>query len=116
VIDPNKGTSQPVLDRLRDESYERTRLQIYEAIQKQLDDFEMTWDDLAEKLDWSVELRTLSPSGQVVQDWVIMSGEQVKQRIGCDPISLRNLNQIAHVFSAEAYMIFRPRYPWIPKT
>jgi hypothetical protein len=97
VIDPNKGVSRSVLDRLKEESYERTRLQVFEAVQNQLADFRMTWDDLGKKMGWN--------------------GKWLREVVGGgNELTLFELNQIAHAFSAEVYVIFRPRYPWIPKT
>ena len=97
MVDPNQGTSQETLDRLREESYERTRLQILQAVEQQLTDYGMTWDDLAEKLKW--------PSGQGFKGFV---GD------GQD-LNIASLNEIAAVFSAEVYVIFRPRFPWVPR-
>jgi len=99
MIDPNQGASQETLDRLREESYERTRLQILQAVEQQLADYGMTWDDLAEKLKWGD-----------------MSGQEVKAFTGDGlDVGIQGLNEIAAVFSAEVYVIFRPRFPWVPR-
>ena len=98
MIDPNQGASPETLDRLLEESYERTRLQILQAVEQQLTDYGMTWDDLASKLGWGD------------------TGAGVKQYVGSwDHVSPIDLNQIAAVFSAEIYVIFRPRFPWVPR-
>jgi hypothetical protein len=106
MIDPNKGTSQETLDRLRAESCERTRLQILQAVEQQLTDYGMTWDDLAEKLQWQQQDDPCYP---------ILTGNEVKQCIGTGRMEIEDLNQVAAVFSAEVYVIFRPRFPWVPR-
>jgi hypothetical protein len=94
MIDPNKGASDEVLERLKQESYERFRIQLINSIEKLLDDFHMTWDDLGKKLGWPGYLR----------------GCDLKSYL--DDIPLEDLNCIAHAFSTEPYVIFRPRMPW----
>jgi hypothetical protein len=100
MIDPNRGASEEVLKRLRDESYERLRINLFEAVKKLLDEHEMTWDDLADKLKWYV--------GGFVGRY--MTGDEVRYRMGFGRIRTDELNQIAHCFSAEIYFIFRPRF------
>lgn len=100
MIDPNRGASQSVLDRHREASYERFRIELFEAVKSLLRDFDMTWDDLADRLAW--------PSNETYQ-----SGDGVREAIGQQDLSLEELNEIAHVFSAEPYIIFRPRAPWV---
>ncbi len=80
---------------MKEASYKRFRIELFNAVEKLLEDFEMTWDDLAEKLDWGVK------------------GVEMKGWIGVDYLDLRELNENAHRFSAGPYMIFRPRKPWI---
>lgn len=106
MIDPNKGASQNLLDRLREGSYERFHTQLLEAIETLLNDFEMDWDDLAEKLHW--------PLSEYRVPIRYLTGQEIKQIIG-DDLSSDELNDIAAAFSAEPYIIFRPRFPWIEK-
>jgi len=98
MIEANRGASEDSLRRAKEESYERFKLQMLEAIERQLEHFEMTWDDLAARLCWS------SPP---------MTGQEVKKKVGDNGTTDEMLNDIAHVFSAEIYMIFRPRWPWV---
>ncbi len=95
MIDPNKGCSQSVLKRLQDASNERFRIELFKAIEKLLEDFDMTWDDLAWKYGWNG------------------SGASFKTYLGdSDEVTLKELNKVAAVFSSEPYIIFRPRKPW----
>lgn len=104
MIDANKDTSPEVLERLREASYERFRIQLLNAVEKLLEDFEMSWDDLAWKLQWNIFPEEVGR---------VMSGEQVKREIGESFLTDEEFNDIAHCFSAEPYIIFRPRKPWI---
>lgn len=106
MIEPNKGVSTDKLELLRQESYERMSAQLKTAIEQKLTDFQMTWDDLATKLGWMTHY--LFTDGSKPK-----TGIQVKGRIGCKSLSVEEMNDIAHVFSAEMYVIFRPRFPWI---
>lgn len=100
MIDPTRGANEETLRRLTDESYERFRIQFFEAVKKKLEDFEMTWDDLADKLNWT-------------RDKEKMQGDVIKKELGSDVFfTLEEMNQIASVFSCEPYVIFRPRFPW----
>ena len=101
MIDSNKGVSTEMLELLRQESYERMCTQIKTTIEQKLIDFQMTWDDLAERLQWEDD------GGDIA------NGQQVKYFWEAEERTLVELNDIAHVFSAEVYVIFRPRYPWI---
>lgn len=94
MIDPNRNTSPDVLVRLRDESYERMQSQLLVAIETLLTEFQMTWDDLAVKLGCD-----RSGGGSLV-------------RSAMTDLTPDALNDIAHVFSMEPYIIFRPRQPW----
>ena len=98
MIDPSRGASEEALERQKEESYERMRLQLFEAVEKKLAEFEMTWDDLAGKLKWEGYKGTLT-------------GQDVKNELGSGPITSEELNSLAHCFSAEVYIIFRPRFP-----
>lgn len=97
MIDPNRGASEEVLNRLRDESYERMRIELFNSIKQLLSDHDMTWDDLAEKLQW------YNPP------W---DGVCLRRKVGKGILSMEELNDITHCFSAEAYIIFRPRFPF----
>ena len=108
MINPNRSTSEDVLRRLKQASYERMRVELKCSIELLLKDFEMSWDDLADKLKW--------PWNRHHSSIRFLSGEEVKQVIideGFYPLTLDTLNEIAHIFSAEPYIIFRPRLPWI---
>lgn len=100
MIDPNRGASRSVLDRHREASYERFRIELFEAVKSLLRDFEMTWDDLADRLCWN-------------QYGKYFRGDRVRGEIGSGLLSAKELNDIAHVFSAEPYVLFRPRAPWV---
>ncbi|KKK65887.1 hypothetical protein LCGC14_2969590, partial [marine sediment metagenome] len=52
MINPNRSTSESVLRRLKEASYERMRVELKCSIELKMKDFDMTWDDLAEKLKW----------------------------------------------------------------
>lgn len=94
MIDANKGQSETVLNQYRQESYERFHIEVINAVKQLLDDFEMTWDDLAEKIGWG------------------LYGESLKLKIGCRDLTMWELNDIAHVFSSEPFILFRPREPY----
>ena len=91
MINPNRTTSEDTLRRLKAASYERTRNELKCSIELLLEDFGMTWKDL-EPL-----LMTSTPKKDIVQN----------------EMTLRQLNEIAHIFSTEIYIIFRPRDPWV---
>jgi len=91
MINPNQQTSEDVLRRLKEASYERTRNELKCSIEILLKDFGMDWNDL-ERL-----LLTNTPKKDIIQR----------------ELTLTQLNEIAHVFSTELYIIFRPREPWV---
>ena len=101
MIDANRGTSEEALRRLKAASYERFHIELITAIERLLDDFQMTWDDLAVRLCADPE-------------WVVntLQGSNLKSYVGGFPLPLNELNAIAHIFSAEPYIIFRPRFPY----
>ena len=95
MINPNRATSEDVLRRLKEASYERMRVELKCTIELLMKDFDMTWDDVAEKLERGT------------------FGHEVKEiLIGHPKLNLADLNDIAHIFSCEPYIIFRPREPW----
>jgi len=96
MINPNSGITEETLRRLSDASYERFRIQLIESLSMLMNDFQMTWDDLADKL------------GSRCQN----NGDDLKKIIGYGDVSLADLNAIAHVFSTEPYLIFKARFPW----
>jgi len=96
MIDPNKGCSDETLRRLKEESYERFRIELFASVKQLLDGFQMTWQDLADRLQWEQ----------------VGTADLLKQEIGAKMLTVEELNQIAHCFSADVYLIFRPRYPW----
>ena len=103
MIDANKGTTNEVLRRLKEGSEERFRIQLFEAITMSLDTFGMTWQDLAEKLQWFAYFDVPRR---------LKSGDEIRNHIGRNNLTIVEMNEIAHVFSAEPYIIFRPRKPY----
>ncbi len=95
MIDPNATASEEVLAQYKQASYERFRTQFASAIEQKLIDFEMSWDKLAEQLDW------------------MWSGEKVKSIVRDEILDVEQMNEIAHAFSCEPYIILRPRLPWV---
>ena len=108
MIDPNEGISSSVLRMMCEASFEQYKANLMIAIEQLLYDFQMTWDDLAEKLR------------EQGREWANgMEGTDVKQVVagahhtgGMDD---EKLNDIGMVFSTVPYVIFRPREPWVPK-
>ena len=100
MTDPNKGTSEITLRRYKEASLERFHIELFNSVKKLLQDFDMTWGDLNEKLGWW--------SGNKER-----CGELLKKYIGMKELSVEEINAIAHAFSAEPYIIFRPRMPFI---
>jgi len=95
MIDPYKGISEEVKERHKEAAYERYRIELIKSIEQLLSDFEMTWDDLSNMLKLK------------------RNGQQLKRYIGINELKDIELNAIAHVFSTDLYIIFRPRAPWI---
>jgi len=96
MINPNRDASEEVLQQHKQESYERFRVQFAMAVEQKLIDFEMTWGDLATCI-----------KGQKTD------GIFIKTRIKNGSLSAEGMNDIAHVFSCEPYIILRPRLPWV---
>ncbi len=97
MINPNRATSEEVLRRLKEASYERMRVELKCSVELLMKDFDMTWDDLI----------LLLGNGKILKD-----GDRVRQAIIGGGLTLRQLNEITHLFSCEPYIIFRPRSPW----
>ena len=104
MINPNRDASEDNLRMAKEESYERYKLQIFSSVEQLLSDFEITWDDLAAELQWPWNFFD-PPQYQ--------TGEQVKKLIGSVEMTDKMLNDVASVFSAEPYIMFRPRWPWV---
>ena len=102
MINPNRQTSEDVLRRLKEASYERMRVELKCSIELLMRDFDMTWDDLGRLL--GEETRTLGngPSRADRAKWRVVQGQ----------ITLVEVNALAHLFSMEPYILFHPREPW----
>jgi len=100
MINPNRETSEDVLRRLKSASYERMRVELKCAIELKMEEFDMTWDDLGRLLGIDVEENLIWE--QYAREHIIEEG-----------MSLEELNDIAHIFSCEPYILFRPREPWV---
>ena len=103
MINPNRNTSKDVLRRLKEASYERLRIELYNSVEAKMRDFDMTWDDLGRLLGLETKTPGNGPSREDEAKWNILQGQ----------ITLTELNAIAHIFSCEPYNLFRPRSPWI---
>lgn len=97
MVNPNRNTSEDVLWRLKAASYERMRVELKCSIELLMKDFDMTWDDLGRLLG--------IPENPLWTDYA-------KHRIIGEEYTLEQLNALAHIFSCEPYIIFRPREPW----
>lgn len=93
MINPNRATSEEVLRRLEKASYERMRIELKCTVEMLMRDFEMTWGDIGALLE--------------------ITPEAAKYRVIDGGMTLKELNALAHIFSTEPYIIFRPREPWI---
>lgn len=102
MINPNQETSEDVLRRLREASYERLRVELKCTAELLMKDFGMTWDDLGRLL------------GMKQKTWQGRTRADVtKHKIIQGSLTLDDLNLLAHTFSTEPYIIFRPREPWV---
>ncbi len=100
---PNRNTSEEVLRRLKEASNERMRVELLNSLVLKMKDFDMTWDDLGRLLGWEPTGETdIETRANRVRDYVIQGG-----------LFLSDLNELAHIFSCEPYIIFRPREPWV---
>lgn len=102
MINPNRETSEIVLRRLKEASYERMRVELKNSIELLMKDFEMSWDELGELLGFD-------PTGETDVD---SRADRVRWYVSQGSLWLSELNILAHVFSCEPYIIFRPRHPW----
>lgn len=101
MINPNKGASEDVLRRLKEGSYERMRVELKCSVELLMKDFDMTWDDIGRLLQVVDNHRSKRTRANIA-----------KSRIIQGQVTLRDLNTLAHLFSCELYIIFRPRLPW----
>lgn len=104
MINPNKNTSEDVLGRLKEASYERMRVELKITVETKMKDFKMSWDDLGRLLGVK-ERKKVTPVGYTRADII-------KRRIIQGQLTLNDLNTLAHLFSCEPYILFRPRKPW----
>ena len=103
MINPNRDTSEEVLRLLKEGSYERMRVELKNSIESKMRDFDMSWDDVGIQLGMEPRTPGNGPS----------RAEIVTHRIIQGQVTLRDLNTLAHIFSCEPYIIFRPRDPWV---
>jgi len=102
MINPDQNTSEEVLRRLREASYERMRVELKCSVELLMKDFDMDWDELGRLL------------GMKQKTWQGRTrAEVVKHKIIQGSLTLDDLNLLAHIFSCEPYIIFRPREPWV---
>ena len=98
---PNRGASKDLLQRYKEASYERMRVELKCSVELLMQDFDITWDDLACMMGMNTWCHEK------------LRAAVLKQKIIQGELSLNDLNTLAHLFSAEPYIIFRPRLPWI---
>ena len=102
MINPNRDTSEDVLRRLKEASYERMRNELKCSVELLMKDFNMNWDDFGKLLGEEARTPGNGPSRAERAKWRVVQGQ----------ITLVELNALAHLFSCEPYIIFRPREPW----
>ena len=102
MVNPNRQTSEDVLRRLKEASYERMRVELKCSIELLMKDFDMDWDDIGQVIG----LRERTPGNGPSR------AEIVKHKVVQSNMTLGDLNLLAHIFSCEPYIIFRPRSPW----
>lgn len=102
MINPNQNTSEDVLRRLKEASYERTRNELKCSIELLMKDFGWMWDDIGRMLGVRKRTPGNGPS----------RADITKHRIVQGQVTLNDLNTLAHLFSTEPYILFRPREPW----
>ena len=95
MINANRDTSGETLQQHKEESHERFRVEFANAVEQKLIDFEMTWEELSEQLDWEC------------------TTDEVKLTVKMGMLTTEDMNDLAHVFSCEPYIILRPRLPWV---
>ena len=103
MINPNQDTTEETLKLLKEGSYERMRVELKNTIETKMRDFEMNWNDIGRLLGIKTRTPEKNPSRGEVAKWRILYGQ----------VTLGDLNTLAHLFSCEPYILFRPRGPWI---
>lgn len=103
MINPNRDTSEDVLRRLKEASYERMRVELKCSVELKMQEFKMTWDDIGRLLGMETRTPGNGPSRAESAKWKVVHGQ----------ITLVELNVLTHIFSCEPYVIFRPRSPWV---
>ena len=98
MIDPNRGVSPEVASQCRQLAYERFRIDLFNTVESHLKRFDMSWKQLEETLDRDY-------------GWYFYFSD-IKEKIGVESLTLAELNDIMSVFSTEAHLIFKPRFPW----
>ena len=81
-------------------SYERMRVELKCSIELLMRDFDMNWKDLAGAFS---DIVGYTVAEHEMKALVIIDAD----------LDLTALNLLAHVFSCEPYIIFRPRNPWV---
>lgn len=113
MIHPNKNINQEeTLRRLQEEGHERLRINLFNAIQMKLNDFEMDWKDFAGMLAMHSISDEFLKIDEETGQFRGMTGEELKAELGDDPLTLEELNMIASCFSCDIQIIFKPRYPY----
>ena len=102
MINPNQNTSEDTLRRLKEASYERMRVELKCSTELLMKDFNMTWDDLGKLLKVKGNIACGRTRANII-----------KHRVVQGQVTLNDLNTLAHIFSTEPYIIFRPREPWV---
>ena len=103
MINPNRQTSEDVLRRLKEASYERMRVELKCSIELLMKDFDMDWDNLG---------RLLGMKKKFYGPRKLLRADIIRERVIQGQVTLNDLNTLAHIFSTEPYIIFRPREPW----
>jgi hypothetical protein len=101
MIDPNKSVSPEVASECRVLAYERFRIDLLNTVEAHLIQFDMSWEQFRELLRRQCGWTSISTGGSL------------KKEIGSKNLTLSDLNDIMSVFSTEAHLIFKPRFPWI---
>lgn len=102
MINPNRDASEDVLRRLKEASYERMRVELKCSVELLMKDFQMDWDDIGRLLQVVDNHRSKRTRAEIARERIIQG-----------QVTLKDLNLLAHLFSCEPYIIFRPRMPWI---
>lgn len=96
---PNRGVSPELIQRYREESYERIRIEFLRSVEALMKEHDMSWIELGALLERDY-------------GWGCTRESTARQQIGAGPLSLRRMNDVASVFSMELHVLFKPRAPW----